>query len=300
MIIHLDNTRRLLQKMVHALEVDPVAFQGWSCLHLPMLLKTPFAIVPQMSRTAVMSLLEKELAVYDGAIVLCEGGDIIAIVRSDSQREIRRVAEKVSLAFWGQVPEHDGYSLYLVSQDWRAVRWLLATKAAPALDEAYTPYQPDEHPMPEFTAEFDALQTVFAQAKRMRQVRSPHSVLLVEDDAITQRVIEKVLAQDYVLHKADGAFDAVSSYLMQAPDIMFLDINLPDRSGLDVLRQIRRYDPTAYIVMLSAQNNLNTILEALECGAAGFVAKPFEPQQLRHYILTKSYDADHQRGYLYN
>lgn len=300
MIIHLDNTRKLLQKTVRALEVDPIAFNGWSCLHLPMLLKTPFAIVPQMSRTAVMALLENELAIYDGAIVMCDGGDIIAIVRSDSQREIRRVAEKVSLAFWGQVPEQDAYSLYSISQDWRAVRWLLATKAAPALDEAYMPYQPDQHPMPEFTAEFEALQAVFTQARKQRQVRSPHSVLLVEDDAITRHVVKKVLAHDYLLHEAERAFEAVSSYLMHAPDILFLDINLPDRSGLDVLRQIRHYDPTAFVVMFSGQNDLNTILEALECGASGFVPKPFEPQQLRHYIATKSYDADYQRGYLYN
>lgn len=65
---------------------------------------------------------------------------------------------------------------------------------------------------------------------------------------------------------------------------MFLDINLPDISGHDVLARLRDIDPQIYAVMLSGHTQSENVMEALKMGAKGFVSKPFTKEKLLQYI----------------
>ena len=73
---------------------------------------------------------------------------------------------------------------------------------------------------------------------------------------------------------------AVDTYLLELPDIVFLDIHMPGGSGLNALAEILLFDPTAHVVMLSADRVEATILDAKKFGAKGYVAKPFTPEKL--------------------
>jgi CheY-like chemotaxis protein len=109
-------------------------------------------------------------------------------------------------------------------------------------------------------------------------------VLLVEDDPVTRWMVRHALKNECQLATAATANRAFALYPSWKPDIVFLDINLPDNNGLAVLEWIKRNDPGACVVMFSSINNMDSIAGALETGANGFVAKPFLKESLVHYI----------------
>jgi two-component system, chemotaxis family, chemotaxis protein CheY len=108
--------------------------------------------------------------------------------------------------------------------------------------------------------------------------------LLVEDDPVTRWMVRNTLKSSCELVCAPSANKAYSIFASVDPDIVFLDINLPDNNGYSVLQWIINNDPGAYVVMFSSQNRLDNMIEALEKGARGFVPKPFLHENLMHYV----------------
>ncbi len=119
-------------------------------------------------------------------------------------------------------------------------------------------------------------------ARRAR--RSAPGILIVEDDPFSLRLVSKTLGQDYSLFTAQDGRSAMESYLLNAPDMIFLDIGLPDTSGLELIDLITEADPLAFIVMLSGNGNRDNVVRAIEKGAKGFVSKPFAREKLFYYI----------------
>lgn len=117
-----------------------------------------------------------------------------------------------------------------------------------------------------------------------RADRAVPEILVVEDDPFSQRLVCNALKTRNNVTAADNGQDAVRLYLKQAPDIVFLDIGLPDVSGHDVLEKILAFDPAACIVMLSGYGNRDNVMKATETGAKGFVGKPFSKSRLNAYI----------------
>ncbi len=109
-----------------------------------------------------------------------------------------------------------------------------------------------------------------------------HHVLVVEDAALVRGLIRDVLRREgYVVHEAFGARDALQRFVEVEPDVVTLDIALPDGSGLDLanrLRRIRTRVPFAVVSALRAEE------AALSAGAAAFVPKPFTPAQLAEAV----------------
>ncbi len=136
--------------------------------------------------------------------------------------------------------------------------------------------------------EIASLREVFLEAKKLRRARCPAYVLLVEDDPLTRHVVVGTLGESNALITEENAQNAVTSYLLHAPDVVFLDIGLPDSDGFTVLDQIMAIDPDAFVVMFSGHKDLCTIDKALKNGAKGFVSKPFKREALHNYIKGSS------------
>lgn len=132
--------------------------------------------------------------------------------------------------------------------------------------------------------EVTALQEVFLETKKLRKLRQPAHILIVEDDLLTRRIVARVLKENYAMISACNAHEAVANYLMHAPDVVFLDIGLPDVDGFTVLEQILAIDPDAFVVMFSSHDDKATISRALNSGAKGFIVKPFNREMLHQYI----------------
>jgi two-component system chemotaxis response regulator CheY len=109
----------------------------------------------------------------------------------------------------------------------------------------------------------------------------PKSVLVVDDAAFMRMMIRDILAREgYTIHEAVNGRDAVEKYAEVRPDIVTMDITMPEMGGLEALRLIREEDAEARVLMVSAMGQQQMIVEALESGAMDFLVKPFQPTKV--------------------
>ena len=105
-------------------------------------------------------------------------------------------------------------------------------------------------------------------------------ILVVEDDEETRRVLARELAtRDYQVDEAPDAATALQRWERRRPDLVLLDLGLPDLDGLQLIRRIRR-DALTPIVILSGRYEEREKVEALERGADDYVTKPFGVEEL--------------------
>ena len=100
-------------------------------------------------------------------------------------------------------------------------------------------------------------------------------ILLVDDEAHVRKYIgllARGLGSPVIIEAANGE-DALAKFAAESPDLVLLDVNLPDMDGLQVLSAILAQDPEALVVMLSSLANRQTIEESLRLGAVGYIRK---------------------------
>lgn len=117
-----------------------------------------------------------------------------------------------------------------------------------------------------------------------KKLRLDNRILLADDDAFIRGLVKKgVETFGDVIETAQG--DTVTDlYKQHLPDIVLLDIHLPEKSGFDILKEILSYDPSAFIVMLSSDAIKDNVLNCIQYGAKGFIGKPFVRDVLVRYI----------------
>lgn len=107
------------------------------------------------------------------------------------------------------------------------------------------------------------------------------AVLVVDDAAFMRMMIRDILAKEgYSIHEAVNGRDAVEKYDELRPDLVTMDITMPELDGISALREIRAKDPGARVLMVSAMGQQRMIVEALEAGALDFLVKPFQPTKV--------------------
>ena len=117
-----------------------------------------------------------------------------------------------------------------------------------------------------------------------RKKRDEPVILVVEDDIFSQRLVKNIINKNYDVATAKNGHEAITTYVQEAPDILFLDIELPDINGHDVLSKIFEIDESAHVVMLSGNGDRKNIMKAIEKGAKGFIGKPFTRDKIFQYI----------------
>ncbi|PKO00738.1 MAG: two-component system response regulator [Chloroflexi bacterium HGW-Chloroflexi-4] len=102
--------------------------------------------------------------------------------------------------------------------------------------------------------------------------------ILVVDDAEFLRVrISKMLVGDgYDVIEAENGLLALNAFKAQKPDVVLMDITMPEMDGLTALREILAVDSSAKVIMLTALGQESVVLEAIKSGAKDFIVKPFE------------------------
>ncbi|RJQ55151.1 MAG: response regulator [Actinobacteria bacterium] len=110
-------------------------------------------------------------------------------------------------------------------------------------------------------------------------------ILIVDDAAFMRMMIRDILTKDgYVIHEATNGQEAVTKYQEINPDLVTMDITMPDVDGIEALKRIRDADPSAKVLMVSAMGQQKLILEALEAGASDFIVKPFQPTKVLEIV----------------
>lgn len=135
--------------------------------------------------------------------------------------------------------------------------------------------------MPQGTGSDDRLKARIAVDTGEFVVQEHRVAVVVEDDEDIRGLLEAVLSQSgFVVHATALGNDGVELVKRNAPDLVTLDLGLPDIDGFEVARRIR-HSSDAHIVMLTARTDeIDTIL-GLETGADDFLTKPFSPRELR-------------------
>ncbi|HEX6091152.1 MAG TPA: response regulator [Gemmatimonadales bacterium] len=109
-----------------------------------------------------------------------------------------------------------------------------------------------------------------------------HSVLVCDDAIFMRTMISDILTQAgfEIVGEAESGSQAVEKYRQLKPDLVTMDIVMPDMGGIDAVREICRDNPDAKILMCSAMGQQALVVEAIQAGAKDFVVKPFQPSRV--------------------
>ena len=112
-------------------------------------------------------------------------------------------------------------------------------------------------------------------------------VLLCDDSMLVRKKL-RALVEDcgFAVTEAQNGRQAIEQYAKESPDIVLMDIVMPEVTGLEALAAIRQADPEAKVVMISSTGTSSKLIKALKQGAADFVQKPFEAEQIKE-LLTR-------------
>lgn len=121
----------------------------------------------------------------------------------------------------------------------------------------------------------------------------PKTILVVDDAAFMRMMIRDILAREgYAIQEAVNGRDAIEKYRETRPDLVTLDITMPEVDGIEALKAIRLIDPTARVLMVSAMGQQKLIVDALEAGATDFLVKPFQPTKVLETVRKCLEDND--------
>lgn len=104
------------------------------------------------------------------------------------------------------------------------------------------------------------------------------TVLIADDAQIMRlslrRILEKMGYQ--VVAEAANGLEAIAKYRLYRPDVVTMDITMPEMNGIDAVKELKKIDPQAKIIVISAMGHTAYVYEAIAAGASGFIVKPFK------------------------
>jgi two-component system chemotaxis response regulator CheY len=109
-----------------------------------------------------------------------------------------------------------------------------------------------------------------------------HTVLICDDAVFMRTMISDILEESgyEIVGQAESGLQAIERYKTLRPDLVTMDIVMPDMGGIDAVREITSFDANAKILMCSAMGQQALVVEAIQAGAKDFVVKPFQPSRV--------------------
>ncbi len=107
-------------------------------------------------------------------------------------------------------------------------------------------------------------------------------ILVVDDAAFMRMMIKDTLTKGGytdLIEAADGAI-AVEQFKAESPNLVILDITMPNKNGLEALKEIKAIDPAAQVIMCSAMGQESMVIDAIKSGAKDFIVKPFKAERI--------------------
>ena len=111
-------------------------------------------------------------------------------------------------------------------------------------------------------------------------------VLIVDDAAFMRMMIKDILEKNgfEVVAEACNGIKAVEAYKKERPDVVTMDITMPDMDGIEAVKQIKEFDPNAKVIMCSAMGQQSMVMDAIRAGARDFIVKPFQADRVLEAI----------------
>ena len=107
-------------------------------------------------------------------------------------------------------------------------------------------------------------------------------ILIVEDAAFMRMMLKDILTKGgyEIAGEASDGNEAVAKYKEEKPDLVTLDITMPNKDGIQALKEIKAYDPNANCLMCSAMGQQSMVIDAIQSGAKDFIVKPFQADRV--------------------
>jgi two-component system chemotaxis response regulator CheY len=107
-------------------------------------------------------------------------------------------------------------------------------------------------------------------------------ILIVDDAAFMRMMVRDILTKNgfEVCGEANDGLQAIEKFKELKPDLVTMDITMPEMDGIAALREIKKLDPQAKVVMCSAMGQQGMVIDAIQAGAKDFIVKPFQPDRV--------------------
>ncbi len=117
-------------------------------------------------------------------------------------------------------------------------------------------------------------------------------MLIVDDNDALREALKAVFEDDFELSFAASGEEALTQYRRSTPQVVLMDYRMPGLDGIETLQQLRSEAPDSRVVLMSAYDELPTVIQAMRQGATDFVGKPFDVAQIKaainHAVAEKS------------
>lgn len=246
---------------------------------------------PNLKQSAQQAMIvntaREHLAETDLQTFLCADGDVFMLATNLPGKAARLFMESIAAQCSAAQVENVA-AIYQLAQQMSAVRFHVEAKlekirSALAAAEEQSATQQNQRTRQAILNPDVKPQETENIASRRRQRTSPE-LMLIEDDSFSSRLVSNVLQRQFHLTILDDTYMALRTYVRLAPDILFLDIGLPNVTGHELLERILALDPDACVVMLSSSADRVNVMRAMEKGAKGFIAKPFTREKIMQYV----------------
>lgn len=113
-------------------------------------------------------------------------------------------------------------------------------------------------------------------------------VMVVDDSILTIKKLEKMLTElgHQVIHTCKTGMEAVNDYPKYMPDMLTMDITMPDMNGIEATKKIIALNPDALIIMVTSHGQEQKVMDAIEAGAMGYLLKPIRKEKLETTIAS--------------
>ncbi|MBU4532664.1 MAG: response regulator [Eubacteriales bacterium] len=124
----------------------------------------------------------------------------------------------------------------------------------------------------------------------------PIRILVCDDSLLVRSRLKESLRQcgDHEVFEAKDGQGAVDLYKQHLPELVFLDIVMPEKDGLEALHLIKQFDAAARVVIVSSAGTQSHLRKAIEAGATDFIQKPWEQKQVESIIARVLSERDEQ------
>jgi two-component system, chemotaxis family, chemotaxis protein CheY len=109
-------------------------------------------------------------------------------------------------------------------------------------------------------------------------------ILLIDDSTLSRNILKRSLAGNHEFFEAENGMRGIELFYVEKPDLVFLDLTMPDSNGLEILEQLKQMDAQARVIIGTADIQEFTRQQANELGASAYLNKPFTPDVVQEVV----------------
>lgn len=238
-----------------------------------------------------LRLLEEIPNAYMARVYFCQDKDVFIMMEGFMQRQFQAFVKKLSATLKTE-DFSELIDVFEIGMHWNKLESLCAEKIKAIEAEQAREHEEIRKGMADKIT-LDVLSKLdpkrVSDIAARRSARNKPLVMIADDDKLTRALAGNVLRAEYDSIYALNGTEALQEYVTHAPDILFLDIGMPDIGGHEVLESLFQLDPDACIIMFSGRKDKATIMKSLEMGAQGFMGKPFTRNELFEHVRNSPY-----------